>query len=313
MEYYSTLEQVKGYLERRISLRPDQATDAGAPQGAAAYSDIWEEEWDAGRKKVLLHTSDSAALLPFPAEGKNVPAILVIPGGGYVREVINLEGTDVALWLNSLGISAYVLIYRLPSGEAEGDTDFPLTDARRAMRLLRANAEKWDLDQNRIGTMGFSAGGHLASVLATIPDHDQSAAGERDEIDGLSARPDFLSLLYPAISKEAAAPQKEAASPEHFLLPYEPLLLKKIMETQDSAAMVTPCAPISFLTESDDDQLTCPENSLRFYSALRACGIPAELHIMQTGNHGFGLGETRTQSGSWKLLFVNWLKTNRFL
>ena len=313
MEYYCTREQVMQYLERQISLRPEKATDSGAPREAVAHLDIWEEEWDSGRKKVLLHTSDDAALLPFPVEGKNAPAVLVIPGGGYVREVINLEGTDVALWLNSLGIAAYVLIYRLPSGETEGDTDIPLTDARRAMRFLRVNAEKWGLDRNRIGAMGFSAGGHLASVLATIPDNDQPATGKDDGINGLSARPDFLSLLYPAISREAAAPQKDATSMEHALLPYEPLLLRKIMETQDSAAMVTPCAPVSFLTESDDDQLTCPENSLRFYSALRSCGIQAELHIMQTGNHGFGLGETRAQSGAWRLLFENWLKVNHIL
>lgn len=208
-----------------------------------------------------------------PAKDKaNGTGIVICPGGGYQHLAIDKEGHDIARWLNSIGIAAVVLKYRLP-GSMRGDsqTDIhgvadrihvALEDAEAAMRLMRENATKWNLKPGAVGMMGFSAGGHLAAMMGMIAPPD--------------TRPDFLVLGYPAIP---------------------------------AALNVTSSMPRTFLVAADDDPTVNPaENAGRFFAALRAAKIPAELHIYSSGGHGFGIQKSGKTSAAWTGALVAWLK-----
>jgi acetyl esterase/lipase len=244
---------------------------------------------------------DIAVFLPskYIRTGK---AVLVIPGGGYHAISYTWEGTDVAKWLNSNGITAFVLKYRLPTTKNNiVGYKSPLLDAARAMRLIRANADKWDIDKNSIGVMGFSAGGHLAATLGTRYETDGNA--HIDAIDTLSARPDFMVLLYPVITMDGFT---HGGSRKN-LIGENPS--KELVEYYSNEKHVTKNTPPTFLAAASGDYSVPVKNSLSFYEALQKNDKKAEIHIYQGGGHGFSLANTNGVIASWKNSCLEWLNS----
>ena len=231
-------------------------------------------------------------------------AVIICPGGGYWALAYDLEGTDIARYLNSIGVVGIVLKYRLPTyGNVIEPHKAPLMDAQRAMRLVRFNARKWNIDTAKIGIMGFSAGGHLASTLGTHFDRGNKASA--DSIERISCRPDFMILMYPVISFTEACTHKGS---REALLGKNPD--KALVAYYSNELQVTKDTPPAFFVHADNDRGVPVENSLLMYKALRANGIPAELHILSEGNHGFGLGLINNHIASWAenlKLWLNWL------
>lgn len=229
-------------------------------------------------------------------------AVVICPGGGYEALAYDWEGTDIAKWLNSKGIAGIVLKYRLPNSKSvKVNHKAPLQDAQRAMRLVRFHAKDWNIDKDKVGIMGFSAGGHLASTLGTHFNHVDSF--KKDAIDAISARPDFMVLIYPVITMKTKLTHqgsRNALLGEH---PSENLVKKFSNELQ-----VKSNTPPTFIVHATDDEVVPVENSLLFYKALKEKGISAELHIYPKGGHGFSLALKKGSLHSWTKLFNAWLK-----
>ncbi|MGQ9620368.1 MAG: alpha/beta hydrolase [Bacteroidales bacterium] len=229
-------------------------------------------------------------------------AVVICPGGGYRILAYDHEGKDIAKFLNSIGIAGIVLKYRLPVGENVTEPHkVPLTDAQRAMRLVRLNAAKWNIDPGKIGVMGFSAGGHLASTLGTHFDYGNKTSP--DSVEQMSCRPDFMILMYPVISFTAQCTHKGSRdallgqSPSHELLEYYSNELQVKSDT-----------PPAFFVQANDDKGVPVENSLLMYEALRKNNISAELHIISEGGHGFGLATNNVHISSWGNSLKLWLE-----
>ena len=254
-----------------------------------------------------VQTPDIAVYLPSKkmATGQ---AVIICPGGGYHILAYDYEGSDIARYLNSIGVAGIVLKYRLPVyGNCEVPHKTPLMDAQRAMRLVRFNAEKWNIDPSKIGIMGFSAGGHLASTLGTHFDYGDKTA--RDSVERMSCRPDFMVLMYPVIT--FTDPSMHTGSREALLGKNPDPELVKYYSNELQVKSDTPPA-ILFL--ADDDKAVPSENSILMYRALQAKGIPAELHIVSEGGHGYGLSTKNEHIGSWTgnlKLWLKWLDNNK--
>jgi acetyl esterase/lipase len=234
----------------------------------------------------------------------NSTAVIVLPGGGYGHLAITYEGHDVADWFNSFGVTAFVLKYRM---HATGHMHpVPLHDGQRALRTVRARAAEWGIDPSRIGVLGFSAGGHLASTLGTH--FDKGDAHSDDQVERVSSRPDFLILCYPVISFEA--PTKHRGSLQNLLgkSPDPQLVHNLSNETQ-----VTPQTPPTFIFQTSEDVGVPAENAVAFYLALHKVGVPAEIHIFQNGKHGVGLAKDISGTNKWPDLCQEWLKTRGLL
>jgi acetyl esterase/lipase len=230
-------------------------------------------------------------------------AVVICPGGGYWILAYNLEGTDIARYLNSIGVAAIVLKYRLPTyGNTIEPHKVPLMDAQRAMRLVRHNAAKWNIDPEKIGVMGFSAGGHLASTLGTHFDYGDKAS--KDSVEKLSCRPDFMILMYPVIS--FTEPCTHTGSRDA-LLGKNPTI--EMLNFYSNELQVKEDTPPTFLVHADDDSGVPVDNSLLMYKALRAKKIPAEMHILSEGEHGFGLALNNNHVASWTNNLTLWLKS----
>ncbi len=210
-----------------------------------------------------------------PAESATGIAVIICPGGGFGRVVIDKEGNDVARWLNTIGITGFVLKYHTGM---RGDTK-QLEDVKRAIRIVRSRAKELNIDVNKIGLIGFSAGGYIAASLAM--NYDKGQATATDPIDRFSCKPNFLGLIYPAIPEDTE---------------------KKVN------SITTP----TFLIHADDDNLPA-ENSLRFYQALRKSKVCAEIHIYAKGGHGFGLGVNGGPVATWPERFREWLQVLEIL
>jgi acetyl esterase/lipase len=231
-------------------------------------------------------------------------AVVICPGGGYWVLAYDLEGTDIAKYLNSIGVAGIVLKYRLPTyGNTIEPHKAPLMDAQRAMRFVRSNAKAWNIDSTRIGIMGFSAGGHLASTLGTH--FDLGDKNSTDVVEQKSCRPDFMILMYPVITFTAEwshTGSREALlgkNPDKDLVSY----YSNELQVQDNT-------PPAFIVQADNDSGVPIENSLLMYQALRKKKIPAELHILSEGEHGFGLAVNNEHVASWTnslRLWLNWL------
>lgn len=230
-------------------------------------------------------------------------AVIVAPGGSYVVLAINHEGRQVANWLNSLGVTAFVLKYRLGP---KYHHPIELGDAQRAMRLVRSRAKKYGIRPDRIGFMGFSAGGHLAATIGTHFDGGDPKAS--DPLDRVSSRPDFLVLAYPVIS--FVAPYSHSRSAEN-LLGKNPD--PKLAEELSNELHVTPETPPTFLFSTSTDKVVPPENSIAFYLALHKAGVPAEMHIFEKGPHGVGLDLGDPVLGQWPTLLANWMRARGLL
>lgn len=232
----------------------------------------------------------------------NQTAIIIFPGGGYSHLSMDKEGTKVANWLNSLGITAFVLKYRLPSDLIMKNKSIgPLQDAQKAMRYVRKNASKWNIDSTKIGTIGFSAGGHLASTLATH--YDEKTYEDNSKT---SARPDFSILIYPVISMESGITHKGSQTS---LLGNNPS--QSLIDSFSNEKKVTPQTPPTFLVHATDDAAVVPENSINYYLALKKNAVTSELHLYENGGHGFGLGVKET-SKNWTKDCEEWLKSHGY-
>lgn len=228
-------------------------------------------------------------------------AVVICPGGGYWILAYDLEGTDIARYLNSIGVAAIVLKYRLPTyGNTVVPHQAPLMDAQRAMRLVRLNAAKWNIDPAKIGIMGFSAGGHLASTLGTHFDAGDPAAS--DSVERMSCRPDFMILMYPVITFTESFMHKGSRDA---LLGNDPD--PELVRYYSNELQVKDNTPPAFLVHADNDKGVPVENTLLMYQALRAKKIPAELHILSEGDHGFGLGTNDAHVAGWTLSLRLWL------
>jgi acetyl esterase/lipase len=239
-----------------------------------------------------------------PAAGKgNGCAVVVCPGGGYTHLAMTHEGTDVAKWLNGLGIAAFVLKYRLPSDETLVDkTIGPLQDAQRAIQLVRQRAGEWGVDAGRVGILGFSAGGHLASTAGT---HFLQSTVENS--GQVSLRPDFMILLYPVISFSDSTGHRGSRENLIGKHPDPALILAYSNERQ-----VTPQTPPVFIIHAEDDKTVPVMNSLSFYEALVQHGVPAELHVYPKGGHGWGLWNALSKE-QWPDACERWMEASGWI
>jgi acetyl esterase/lipase len=247
---------------------------------------------------------DQPSLAPYlvPAGRGTGTAVIVCPGGGYGHLSMDKEGDQIAHWLNSLGVSAFVLKYRLgPKYHHPAE----LGDAQRAIRTVRSKAAEYRLLPDRIGIMGFSAGGHLASTAGTH--FDAGNPGAADPIDRLSSRPDFLVLCYPVISFGEFGHQGS----KRYLLGDNPD--PKLVASLSNETQVTARTPPTFLFHTTADAAVPVENSVMFYAALRKAGVPAELHIYERGPHGVGLAPTDEVLSSWPARLADWLRVRGLL
>jgi acetyl esterase/lipase len=235
-----------------------------------------------------------ASLTLFRPEHPTGAAMIICPGGGYATLVTGGEGSGIAQWLNKHGISGILLEYRLPQGNSE----WPLLDAQRAIRLVRSRAATWLVDPHRLGIIGFSAGGHLASTAATH--FDAGNAKSADVIEHFSCRPDFAVLVYPVISMGKLG---HAGSRDN-LLGSNPTAEKIALFSTET--QVTAQTPPTFLAHAKDDSLVLPENSRLFATALKAHGVPCEYLELPSGGHGLN-GQQGPSWDAWQTRSLEWL------
>ncbi|HSU30117.1 MAG TPA: alpha/beta hydrolase [Bryobacteraceae bacterium] len=237
--------------------------------------------------KITDVTAPAITFYPAPAEKNSHTTVVVFPGGGYRILAMDLEGTEVCHWLNSIGLNAVLLKYRVPQRPGLPRYAAPLQDAQRSLGIVRSHANEWHLDPNRIGVLGFSAGGHLAAALSN--DYEKRTYKPVDDVDSVSCRPDFVILIYPAYL--TANDEGRQLSPE---LP------------------VSARTPPTFLVQTEDDPVHV-ENSLVYYRALKDANVPAELHIYSKGRHGYGQRPTTLPVTHWPTLVQEWLHSSGIL
>ncbi len=239
-----------------------------------------------------------------PKQGKaNGASIVVCPGGGYGGHALGHEGDDIGKWLNSFGVTAFILQYRLAPHYGQ---PVPLLDAQRAIRTVRFQSKERGLDPNRIGILGFSAGGHLTSTAGTK--FDAGDPNAKDPVDRVSCKPDWLVLLYPVINMQDDYTHKGSRKNLLGNAPSESLIKKYSNHLQ-----VTEKTPPTFLFHTTDDQAVPVQNSVLFYLALTKNKVPAELHVYEPGRHGVGLAKDDKQLSSWPKLCENWMRYHNFL
>lgn len=238
-----------------------------------------------------------------PADSANGSAVVICPGGGYGALAMDHEGHQVARWLGTLGVAGCILKYRLGRRYQHPAM---LHDVARAIRTVRARAGDWKLDRGRVGVLGFSAGGHLASTAAThLDDGDDKAP---DPVDHESSRPDLAVLIYAVIM--LSGPHAHAGSRTN-LLGENPA--QELIDLLSNEKRVTEKTPPTFLVHSSDDTGVPPENSLEFVAALRARRVPCQLHLFDHGGHGYGLGGDDRSLSTWPMLCGKWLEGRGFL
>jgi acetyl esterase/lipase len=239
----------------------------------------------AGRPLIRLGnvTEPTLTLYPAPAEENTHAAVVVFPGGGYSILAIDLEGTEVCEWLNRIGVNCALLKYRVPGSGPYPKSAAALQDAQRAMGMVREHAAAWGVDPNKVGVLGFSAGGHLAAALST---HDEKRLYPRvDAADDESCKPDFAIIIYPgylAVAEKGMAFNRDIP--------------------------VTKETPPTFLVQAEDDPVHV-ENAIEYFMALKKAGVAAELHVYTQGGHGYGLRPTELPITHWPELAGTWLKT----
>jgi acetyl esterase/lipase len=286
----------------------------GAPHGRAQVLDP-----ALGISTIPLWPSDApevagteAADLPtltvfLPQKGKGTgSAVVVAPGGAYLGLASNLEGRQVADWFTSRGLTAFVLKYRLG---AKYLYPLPLEDAERAVRLVRSSATSYGFLPDRIGFIGFSAGGHLAAATGTLYDAGKPDAG--DPVERVSSRPDFLILGYPWLN--AMQPSGHYITYCSVIKTIPPETCKLDEQKYTPSLHVTPQTPTTFIYSTTDDQTVPISASVDFYNALIAAGVPAELHIFRHGEHGSGMGAGSAALDQWPVLLEQWLRDQGLL
>lgn len=271
-----------------LSLWPSRPP--GDTQELPAEQDLWKDtDKLVGGKKIIKLTNVSTPQLTVfapPPEKQTGTAVIICPGGGHHILAYDHEGTEVAQWLNELGITGIVLKYRVPFRNKEKRWEAAVQDAQRAVRLARANAEAWQIKADRIGILGFSAGGETAGLTAIL--HDQNQYAAVDEIDRQSARPDFAVLIYPG-----------------------GLVEKDAHQLRDNIRITSSVPPL-FLVHAYDDPVS-PLNSLLLATEWKKAQVPVELHLYATGGHGFGMRNTGEPVNEWPQRCATWMKRRGLL
>lgn len=249
--------------------------------------------------------TDPALFVYLPSREKaSGTAVLICPGGGYGALAFGHEGHAIAKWLNENGVAGIILKYRLPSDMIMKDKSIgPLQDVQEALRVIRRNSAGWGIDPAKIGVIGFSAGGHLASTLSTH--YDEIVYEVKDDV---SARPDFSLLIYPVITFDSSF--THAGSRRNLIGDDPPDAAVKHFSNE---LQVNENTPPAFLVHSGDDKSVPVRNSIVYYQALQKHNIPSELHIFQRGGHGYGLAEGRETQSAWPDLCLSWMKSAGFL
>jgi acetyl esterase/lipase len=278
----------------------------GAPAQSATRGATPILLWPAGAPGALGNgDADQPAITPYlpPQETATGAAAVVFPGGGYEHLATDKEGTQIAAWLNHLGVAAFVVRYRLgPRYHAP----VMQRDALRAVRVVRAHAGEWHVDPSRIGVAGFSAGGHMASTAGTHFDAGDPASA--DPVERVSSRPSFMLLAYPVVTM--TDPYAHHGSRAELL---GDVPTSAAIDSTSNELHVTRDTPPTFIVATTDDASVPVENSLLFYRALHAAGVGAELHLFQHGRHGFGLAASDPALSAWPALAAEWLRANGWL
>lgn len=254
--------------------------------------------------KMRFVTDPTLDMYPAPADKATGTAVIICPGGAYWGLAIDHEGAKVAEWLNSMGITAFVLKYRLPNDAImENKSIAPMQDGQQAIRIIRRNAKEWGINPNKIGIMGFSAGGHLAATLST-----RFNEKVYEPEDMTSARPDFSLLIYPVISMDSTFSHMGSRVNLLGSTPSPETVTRFSNELQVSSE-----TPPAFMVHSLDDDAVPVQNSISYAFAMQKFKLPCELHIYQTGGHGYGLGRSANTESSWPMACGKWLEASGFL
>jgi acetyl esterase/lipase len=275
----------------RINLWP------GDPPGAAGFT---PQPLPADWKPVRLRNIAKPDLRVFRPAHSNGHTLLVVPGGAYWYVSCANEGVEIATRMNSLGVTVFVLTYRLPGEGWQRRSDVPLQDAQRAMRVIRANATGFGIDPDKLSVLGFSAGGHLAATLAT--QHSQVTYEGFDAADRLSARPLAAGLVYPVVTMEHPWTHEQSRS---LLLGENPTNAE--VQRRSPEHHVDVDTPPILTVHAFDDGAVPIENTLRLMNAMREAKRPVEAHLLQEGGHGFGVGPPDTPAEHWTSVFATWL------
>jgi len=270
-----------------------------APRPSQLRVRLWPDRAPVGDGRSEPSTTELQVYLP-TREKNTGAAVVVCPGGGYIRHVMDREGYPIAEWLTSNGIAAILLEYRLP----EGRPQVPLLDAQRALRTVRDRSSEWEIDSRRIGILGFSAGGHVASTAGTH--FDAGRSGDADPVERRSSRPDFMMLVYAVISMT----EKPHALSKTKLLGAAPSA--ELVSRFSNELQVGEQTPPAFLTHAQDDSGVPPEHSRNFAAAMRARSIPVEYLELPSGGHGFN-GCKGPLWEQWKAASLRWLAQRGFL
>ena len=282
--------------ELRMPLWPE-----GKVSNYRASGEVEKRDTGTSVRITLVQTPEMDVYLP-PKRVATGQAVVICPGGGYSFLSYDWEGSAPARWLSSKGIAAIVLKYRLPNAKSNITPHLsPLADAQRAIRLTRHHAERWNIRKDRVGIMGFSAGGHLASTAGTH--FDTGRLGSADPIERQSSRPDFMVLVYPVITM--SKPVMHKGSRDNLIGAQADTTLARIYSNE---LQVRPNTPPTFLLHATDDKTVPVENSLYFYQALRDNGVNASLHIFPKGGHGFGLAPNSGALEKWTDLCLEWMR-----
>jgi len=279
-----------------VGAQPPTGRGAASPSAQPVELPLWE-----GKAPGALGDADADKPTITVYRASRAPTgtgVIVAPGGGYQNLAMDHEGRQVASWFNAMGVTAFVLKYRLGPRYHH---PVELGDAQRAIRTVRARAEEFGVQPDRIGMMGFSAGGHLTATAGTHFDAGRTDAA--DPIDRVSSRPDFLILGYPVISFDPAI--RHAGSLRNLLGDTPD---PKLVEDLSNELRVTPQTPPTFLFHTTADAGVPVENSVRFYVALVKAKVPAEMHIFENGPHGVGLALGDPALSAWPTLLANWMR-----
>ncbi|WP_183571977.1 alpha/beta hydrolase [Mucilaginibacter sp. X5P1] len=290
---HSAKAQTSNRMEE-IPLWHSTPPDGPGPQGTERVSDKGSYT-NVSQPRLIVH-------LPKHANGT---AILVISGGGYAHIEEGKESGPAAEWLQSKGVTAFELIYRLPT-EGWATTNVPFEDGQRAIRLIRHLAHRFGYDQHKVGILGFSAGGHLAGMTETQP--DKQLYTPMDEIDRLSAKPDFAALIYPVITM---MPPNNHTHSEREIIGTHPG--REQQKAYSVELHVNGQTPPTFLAQAIDDPISPVENSKLMYAALQSYNVLSELHLFPSGGHGWGMAAKGPPAvHEWPRLFETWAKNNGF-
>ena len=271
-----------------IDIWPREAPGAQPNPGPEVNTTTAKDNLIAGKPVIRLGNVSTPTITLYTPSGKNTgAAVVVFPGGSYHILAIDLEGTEVCDWLNSIGVTCVLLKYRVPDSGPYPKSAAALQDAQRALGIVRLHAAEWHIDPHRIGVLGFSAGAHLAAALSTH--FDQRLYAPIDAADQPSCRPDFAVIIYPGYLR--VAEQNFAPNPD----------IHVIDKT-----------PPSFILQAEDDPVHV-ENSTVYFSALKNAKVPAEMHIYAEGGHGYGLRRTDLPITTWPKLVETWLHTIKIL